>query len=92
LRYEIQEGEFIDPAGGKVAVARVTGPACRILLGERTALNILARCAGIATFAKRLVDLARAAGYKGVIAGTRKTTPGFRLVEKYGMLVGMLVF
>jgi len=33
-------------------------------------------------------DLARAYGYKGVIAGTRKTTPGFRLVEKYGMIVG----
>jgi nicotinate-nucleotide pyrophosphorylase (carboxylating) len=32
--------------------------------------------------------LAREAGYKGIIAGTRKTTPGFRLVEKYGMLVG----
>ncbi|KAG4223692.1 hypothetical protein PC116_g27845 [Phytophthora cactorum] len=30
----------------------------------------------------------RSAGYEGVLAGTRKTTPGFRLVEKYGMLVG----
>ena len=37
---------------------------------------------------KRILDLARANGYKGIIAGTRKTTPGFRLVEKYGMLVG----
>ena len=37
---------------------------------------------------KRIKDIARAKGYKGVIAGTRKTTPGFRLVEKYGMLVG----
>jgi nicotinate-nucleotide pyrophosphorylase (carboxylating) len=34
------------------------------------------------------VALARSAGYTGIIAGTRKTTPGFRLVEKYGMLVG----
>jgi nicotinate-nucleotide pyrophosphorylase (carboxylating) len=34
------------------------------------------------------VALARSAGYRGIIAGTRKTTPGFRLVEKYGMLVG----
>lgn len=32
--------------------------------------------------------MARQAGYEGTIAGTRKTTPGFRLVEKYGMLVG----
>ena len=37
---------------------------------------------------KRIKDLAREAGYQGIIAGTRKTTPGFRLVEKYGMLVG----
>jgi len=37
---------------------------------------------------KTVKDLARGYGYKGIIAGTRKTTPGFRLVEKYGMLVG----
>ncbi|KAG6336540.1 hypothetical protein ID866_2562 [Astraeus odoratus] len=37
---------------------------------------------------KRIKDLAAGYGYKGIIAGTRKTTPGFRLVEKYGMLVG----
>jgi nicotinate-nucleotide pyrophosphorylase (carboxylating) len=35
-----------------------------------------------------MLDLVRGAGYTGVLAGTRKTTPGFRLVEKYGMLVG----
>lgn len=33
-------------------------------------------------------ELVRKAGYTGILAGTRKTTPGFRLVEKYGMLVG----
>jgi nicotinate-nucleotide pyrophosphorylase (carboxylating) len=32
--------------------------------------------------------LVRQSGYKGILAGTRKTTPGFRIVEKYGMLVG----
>lgn len=37
---------------------------------------------------RRFRDLARAEGWKGVVAGTRKTTPGFRLVEKYGMMVG----
>ena len=37
---------------------------------------------------KKFLDIARAHGYRGIIAGTRKTTPGFRLVEKYGMLVG----
>ncbi|OBZ77086.1 Nicotinate-nucleotide pyrophosphorylase [carboxylating] [Grifola frondosa] len=43
---------------------------------------------GIATKSKQIKDLARGYGYNGIIAGTRKTTPGFRLVEKYGMLVG----
>lgn len=37
---------------------------------------------------KRILDTARNYGYKGIVAGTRKTTPGFRLVEKYGMRVG----
>lgn len=35
-----------------------------------------------------LLSLLRNAGYRNTLAGTRKTTPGFRLVEKYGMLVG----
>ncbi|KAJ2812741.1 nicotinate-nucleotide diphosphorylase (carboxylating) [Coemansia furcata] len=57
-------------------------------MGERLALNILARCSGVASRARRLRTLADSLGYTGVIAGTRKTTPGFRLVEKYGMEVG----
>jgi len=69
-------------------VATVRGKARHLLLGERVALNLLARCSGIATKSKRIKDLARSYGYEGTIAGTRKTTPGFRLVEKYGMLVG----
>ena len=73
---------------GKSHVATVTGPTNSLLLGERTALNILARCSGIATASARLLALVRSTGYTGILAGTRKTTPGFRLVEKYGMLVG----
>ncbi|KIE00678.1 nicotinate-nucleotide pyrophosphorylase, partial [Metarhizium majus ARSEF 297] len=85
------EGASLDPSsspGGKVKVATVAGPARGILLGERVALNTLARCSGVATQSRRVVSLVRGAGYAGVLAGTRKTTPGFRLVEKYGMLVG----
>ena len=68
--------------------AHVYGPVRQILIGERTALNMMARCSGIASQAHRLRLLKDKNGFKGVIAGTRKTTPGFRLVEKYGMLVG----
>lgn len=74
--------------GHKVKVATVTGPTRGILLGERVALNILARCSGVASQSRGLLLNLRSAGFKGVLAGTRKTTPGFRLVEKYGMLVG----
>ena len=35
-----------------------------------------------------MLQLVRKNGYHGILAGTRKTTPGFRIVEKYAMLVG----
>lgn len=90
VEWHASEGDAIDTSanGGKMKVATVTGPARGLLLGERVALNTLSRCSGIATRSKELVDLLRAAGYKGILAGTRKTTPGYRLVEKYGMLAG----
>ncbi|KAJ4001840.1 Quinolinate phosphoribosyl transferase [Lentinula boryana] len=85
VEWHIKEGETFEPIKH---VATVRGKARLLLLGERVALNLLARCSGIATKSKRIKDLARGYGYEGIIAGTRKTTPGFRLVEKYGMLVG----
>ncbi|KAF7225358.1 nicotinate-nucleotide pyrophosphorylase [carboxylating] [Nothobranchius furzeri] len=68
--------------------AVVRGPARCLLLGERPALNCLARASGIASRCSQLRAKAKAAGWHGEVAGTRKTTPGFRLVEKYAMLVG----
>lgn len=88
VEWHAEEGTQIDTRSSKMKVATVKGPVRGILLGERVALNTLARCSGIATRSKELVDLVRGAGYTGILAGTRKTTPGFRLVEKYGMLVG----
>ncbi|KAF8320849.1 nicotinate-nucleotide diphosphorylase [Clavulina sp. PMI_390] len=85
VEWHMKEGELFEPVK---KVATVRGPARRLLLGERVALNLLARCSGIATKSRRFKDIADANGFKGVIAGTRKTTPGFRVVEKYGMLVG----
>ncbi|KAA1466713.1 nicotinate-nucleotide diphosphorylase [Dentipellis sp. KUC8613] len=85
VEWHLKEGETFEPVK---RVATVRGPARHLLLGERVALNLLARCSGIATKSKRIKDLARGYGFKGIIAGTRKTTPGFRLVEKYGMIVG----
>ncbi|KAI3405835.1 BNA6 [Candida oxycetoniae] len=78
----------LDQSNGKIVVATVTGAAKNILLAERTALNLLARASGIATQSYITKKLAGENGYTGVIAGTRKTTPGLRLLEKYAMLVG----
>ncbi|RMZ83920.1 hypothetical protein DV737_g1506, partial [Chaetothyriales sp. CBS 132003] len=91
VEWHFDEGAFLDTSkseNAKIRVATVTGPTRKLLLGERVALNTLARCSGVATKSRRMLDLVRQAGYKGALAGTRKTTPGFRLVEKYGMLVG----
>ncbi|XP_072453695.1 nicotinate-nucleotide pyrophosphorylase [carboxylating] isoform X2 [Notamacropus eugenii] len=79
------EGSHLVPVA---RVAEVRGPAHRLLLGERVALNALARCSGVASAAAAAVKMARSTGWTGHVAGTRKTTPGFRLAEKYGLLVG----
>jgi nicotinate-nucleotide pyrophosphorylase (carboxylating) len=89
VKWHVKEGSVVDPgAAGKVAVATVTGPVRKLLLGERVALNTLSRCSGVATKSRAMEELVRKAGYTGILAGTRKTTPGFRLVEKYGMIIG----
>lgn len=82
------EGKYIDTKNGKVCLATVTGPVRKILMGERTALNTLSRCSGVSTLSKEAMDCAKKMNWKGWVAGTRKTTPGFRVVEKYGLLVG----
>ncbi|EIW82358.1 nicotinate-nucleotide diphosphorylase [Coniophora puteana RWD-64-598 SS2] len=85
VEWLLEEGAIFEPI---YHVATVRGPVRQLLLGERVALNLLARCSGIATKSMRIKDIATGHGYRGIIAGTRKTTPGFRLVEKYGMIVG----
>ena len=61
-------------------VARLSGQARAILSGERVALNFLGRLSGIATAARDAA--AEAAKHGAVITGTRKTTPGLRLLER----------
>jgi nicotinate-nucleotide pyrophosphorylase (carboxylating) len=88
VTWAVSEGTLIDALAEKVQVATVTGPARRLLLGERTALNALSRASGVASAARQCVEVARSCGWQGHVAGTRKTTPGFRIVEKYALLVG----
>ena len=68
------------------AIATIRGPARAILAGERVALNFLQRLSGIATLTRRFVDKAAPHGAK--ILDTRKTTPGWRYLEKYAVRAG----
>ena len=67
-------------------VARVSGSLRSLLIGERTALNFLMHLSGVATQTRRFVDAI--AGTKAVILDTRKTLPGWRLLEKYAVRCG----
>ena len=64
------------------------GKAHDVLRMERVALNVLARCCGIATATRKVRSELDSLGWKGILAGTRKTTPGFRVAEKYSLIVG----
>jgi len=72
--------------GAGEALLRVRGPARALLVGERTALNLLGRLCGIATRTRRAVEQVR--GTRTRIFDTRKTTPGLRLLEKYAVRCG----
>jgi nicotinate-nucleotide pyrophosphorylase (carboxylating) len=67
-------------------IADLEGPARSLLAGERVALNFLQRLSGIATLTRQYVEAVR--GYGVDIIDTRKTTPGWRLLEKYAVRVG----
>jgi nicotinate-nucleotide pyrophosphorylase (carboxylating) len=67
-------------------LARVSGPARALLIGERTALNFLGRMSGIATLTQQFVNAI--AGTKAVILDTRKTAPGLRVLDKLAVKRG----
>jgi nicotinate-nucleotide pyrophosphorylase (carboxylating) len=67
-------------------VCTIRGPARTILTGERTALNFMQRLSGIATQTRKFVDAV--AGTEAKILDTRKTTPGWRSLEKAAVKAG----
>ena len=69
-----------------MTIATVSGSLRSILAAERTALNFLQRLSGIASLTRKFVEAA--AGYRAKILDTRKTTPGWRLLEKYAVRMG----
>jgi nicotinate-nucleotide pyrophosphorylase (carboxylating) len=91
VEWQFADGCYIDVnqhPNKKAVVAIVSGKCRHILLAERTALNILSRASGVATEAYKAATIARKVGWHGYVAGTRKTTPGFKMVEKYALVVG----
>ena len=79
----VDDGQEV--AKGTVLV-RLTGPVASILTGERVALNFLQRLSGIATFTRQMV--AQVGGTTAALMDTRKTTPGWRVLEKYAVRLG----
>jgi nicotinate-nucleotide pyrophosphorylase (carboxylating) len=79
----IEDGSPVQPG---TRLATVRGPMRSLLTGERTALNFVQRLSGIATLTARYVGLV--AGLSCQVLDTRKTTPGWRLLEKYAVRMG----
>lgn len=80
---KIHEGQSF--ASGELLL-EIEGPARAILMGERTALNLLQRLCGIATKTRELVNIVEDLPVK--VADTRKTSPGLRIFEKYAVRCG----
>ena len=77
------DGDRLEP-GARLLTAR--GSAAEILMAERTALNFVQRLSGVATQARRYADAV--AGTPARVIDTRKTTPGYRVLEKAAVLAG----
>jgi nicotinate-nucleotide pyrophosphorylase (carboxylating) len=73
-------------AASGMALLRVEGPARALLSAERVALNFVQRLSGIATLTAQFVDAIKGTGAR--ILDTRKTTPGWRRLEKYAVSCG----
>lgn len=84
------EVEILIPDGSQVAAGamlmRIEGCARSLLTAERTALNFMQRLSGVATLTARYVAAVKGTGAR--ILDTRKTTPGFRLLEKQAVVHG----
>jgi nicotinate-nucleotide pyrophosphorylase (carboxylating) len=75
-----------DPVNKGDIAFTVQGSARSILTTERLVLNCMQRMSGIATFTHRLTELVK--GTKATLLDTRKTTPNFRMLEKWAVVIG----
>lgn len=83
FHYLVADGDRVE---GGTAVARVEAPTRLLLTAERTALNLVCHVSGVATLTRRWADAL--AGTKAIVRDTRKTLPGLRALQKYGVRCG----
>ena len=81
--YLVADGARVE---GGTAVARVEAPTRLLLTAERTALNLVCHVSGVATITRRWADALEGTG--AVVRDTRKTLPGLRALQKYGVRAG----
>jgi len=77
------DGDIIN---NKETVTTISGPTVSVLSGERIALNFIQRMSGIATRTSNIVSLIKNTNIK--LLDTRKTLPGFRILDKYAVKTG----
>ena len=82
---KIKDGQKI--SSGKT-IMKLEGDAKTILAAERTVLNLISRMSGIATQTNKIIRKVRDAGYKTIIACTRKTAPGLEYFDKKAVWLG----
>ena len=83
MRVDCEDGTRLEPGD---SVLYLSGHARALLAAERVALNFMQRLSGVASATARYVHAVR--GTKAKILDTRKTTPGWRLLEKYAVRAG----
>jgi nicotinate-nucleotide pyrophosphorylase (carboxylating) len=77
-----------DPVGKNAMILSFSGDAKKILLVERTALNIIGRMSSIATQTRKMVDIVLSVNPHCKVAATRKTCPGFQIFDKKAVQIG----
>ncbi len=87
LEFEVLRGDGVS-FGPRDVLARLRGNTRALLVGERTALNFVQRTSGVATLTAQMVEAAGSRGGTLRVLDTRKTTPGWRALERHAVRCG----
>ena len=79
----LSDGDTLEPGS---IISTYSGPLASILIGERTILNFMTHLCGVASLTAKYVQAIQ--GTSAIILDTRKTLPGWRILEKYAVKAG----